>query len=144
MINPMQSGSLAGRFELQNLNARVHDSIAYWSRGLGHLIRKWSGTKKKKKKFIHSIVKILFELDLILSSDTKIWNFFSHEANVSFFFFSLKSMKLRAELSEGRTFEGWHEGIIEFAPTYKYYPNSDKYYGWNQTKKGEKQRAPAW
>ncbi|XXG51274.1 hypothetical protein AAC387_Pa02g5087 [Persea americana] len=56
----------------------------------------------------------------------------------------LENDQLRVELSEGRTFEGWHEGIIEFAPTYKYHPNSDKYYGWNQTKKGEKRRAPAW
>ena len=42
-------------------------------------------------------------------------------------------------------FKGWHEGSITFAPTYKYRPNSDVYYGcFNQSKKGEKKRAPAW
>ncbi|XP_077234588.1 DNAse I-like superfamily protein [Tasmannia lanceolata] len=56
----------------------------------------------------------------------------------------LKNDQLRVELSEGGVFEGWQEGIIEFAPTYKYYPNSHKYYGCNQGKKGEKKRAPAW
>lgn len=51
------------------------------------------------------------------------------------------------ELTGGRVFEGWHEGVIEFAPTYKYHPNSDAYYGFaecDQRKKGEKKRAPAW
>lgn len=43
---------------------------------------------------------------------------------------------------EGKVFEGWHEGSINFRPTYKYYPNSDEYYG--KGKKGEKKRAPAW
>ncbi|XP_068663801.1 type IV inositol polyphosphate 5-phosphatase 9-like [Aristolochia californica] len=56
----------------------------------------------------------------------------------------LENDQLRVELSEGRVFEGWHEGPINFAPTYKYYPNSDNYYGCAQPKKGEKRRAPAW
>ncbi|KAG9457688.1 hypothetical protein H6P81_002196 [Aristolochia fimbriata] len=56
----------------------------------------------------------------------------------------LENDQLRAELSEGRVFEGWHEGPINFAPTYKYYPDSDNYYGCAQPKKGEKRRAPAW
>lgn len=45
---------------------------------------------------------------------------------------------------DGQVFEGWQEGDIQFAPTYKYYLNSDIYYGSVQTKKGEKRRAPAW
>lgn len=53
-------------------------------------------------------------------------------------------MKLRDELSEGGVFEDWQEGAIGFAPTYKYNPNSDKYYGGDTGKKGEKRRAPAW
>lgn len=52
-------------------------------------------------------------------------------------------IKLRRELMDGQTFEGWYEGRIKFAPTYKYYPNSDEYYG-GVDKKGEKRRAPAW
>ncbi|XP_068660247.1 type IV inositol polyphosphate 5-phosphatase 9-like [Aristolochia californica] len=56
----------------------------------------------------------------------------------------LENDQLRVELSEGRVFEGWHEGSIKFAPTYKYYPNSDNYYGCAQPKKGEKRRSPAW
>uniref|UniRef100_A0A5B7B3C9 Putative type I inositol 1,4,5-trisphosphate 5-phosphatase CVP2 n=1 Tax=Davidia involucrata TaxID=16924 RepID=A0A5B7B3C9_DAVIN len=52
--------------------------------------------------------------------------------------------QLRTELMDGQVFQGWHEGIIKFAPTYKYYPNSDEYYGGVESKKGKKKRAPAW
>lgn len=53
-------------------------------------------------------------------------------------------MQLRMELMEGKVLEGWHEGSIKFGPTYKYYPDSDEYYGIFHPKKGEKKRAPAW
>lgn len=53
-------------------------------------------------------------------------------------------MKLRMELRDGQIFQGWQEGIIKFAPTYKYYLNSDLYYGCLEGTKGEKRRAPAW
>lgn len=56
----------------------------------------------------------------------------------------LENDQLRREVSEGGAFEGWNEGAITFSPTYKYYPNSDTYYGCVQGKKGEKRRAPAW
>ncbi|XP_010939977.1 type IV inositol polyphosphate 5-phosphatase 9 [Elaeis guineensis] len=56
----------------------------------------------------------------------------------------LEKDQLRMEVSEGRIFEGWHEGEISFSPTYKYYPNSDTYGGCIQGKKEEKRRAPAW
>ncbi|EAZ26209.1 hypothetical protein OsJ_10076 [Oryza sativa Japonica Group] len=47
--------------------------------------------------------------------------------------------------SEGGAFHGWNEGAIAFSPTYKYYPNSDTYYGCaSHGRKGEKRRAPAW
>ncbi|XP_042439255.1 type IV inositol polyphosphate 5-phosphatase 9-like isoform X1 [Zingiber officinale] len=52
--------------------------------------------------------------------------------------------QLRAEFSKGRVFEDWQEGGITFPPTYKYYPNSDDYYGCIRGQKGEKRRAPAW
>ncbi|KAK1302657.1 Type I inositol 1,4,5-trisphosphate 5-phosphatase CVP2 [Acorus calamus] len=52
--------------------------------------------------------------------------------------------KLRLEVAEGQTFEGWQEGGIGFSPTYKYYPNSNEYYGSSLERKGEKRRAPAW
>uniref|UniRef100_A0A0E0KB20 Inositol polyphosphate-related phosphatase domain-containing protein n=1 Tax=Oryza punctata TaxID=4537 RepID=A0A0E0KB20_ORYPU len=53
---------------------------------------------------------------------------------------------LRSEVeSEGGVFHGWNEGAIAFSPTYKYYPNSDTYYGCaSHGRKGEKRRAPAW
>ncbi|KAJ0987292.1 hypothetical protein J5N97_005648 [Dioscorea zingiberensis] len=44
----------------------------------------------------------------------------------------LENDQLKVEVSEGRAFEGWHEGAISFSPTYKYYPNSDEYYGHSQ------------
>ncbi|XP_047963641.1 type IV inositol polyphosphate 5-phosphatase 9 [Salvia hispanica] len=53
----------------------------------------------------------------------------------------LEHDQLRMELVEGQVLEGWHEGNINFGPTYKYYPGSDEYYGIFE---GEKKRAPAW
>ncbi|OEL17253.1 Type IV inositol polyphosphate 5-phosphatase 9 [Dichanthelium oligosanthes] len=56
----------------------------------------------------------------------------------------LENDQLRAEVSRGGgAFRGWSEGAIAFSPTYKYYPNSDTYYGGGRNK-GEKRRAPAW
>ncbi|KAE8728310.1 DNAse I-like superfamily protein isoform 2 [Hibiscus syriacus] len=49
--------------------------------------------------------------------------------------------KLVQELQKGRIFDGWSEGAINFAPTYKYELNSDKYYG-EDPKVGR--RTPAW
>ncbi|XP_026417721.1 type I inositol polyphosphate 5-phosphatase 8-like [Papaver somniferum] len=57
----------------------------------------------------------------------------------------LKKDQLMIEQSAGRVFEGWEEGSISFAPTYKYLDNSDQYVAQNQTPKSkEKRRTPAW
>lgn len=48
------------------------------------------------------------------------------------------------ELMDGQVFQGWQEGTIKFAPTYKYYPNSNHYFGGVEGKKDKKKRAPAW
>lgn len=45
---------------------------------------------------------------------------------------------------EGHVFEGWHEGVINFAPSYKYYKNSELYFGCDEKRKHNKRRAPAW
>ncbi|XP_057773493.1 LOW QUALITY PROTEIN: type I inositol polyphosphate 5-phosphatase 2 [Salvia miltiorrhiza] len=50
--------------------------------------------------------------------------------------------QLSKELRNGHVFDGWKEGIINFAPTYKYEINSDRYVG--QNPKAEKKRSPAW
>ncbi|KAG6399214.1 hypothetical protein SASPL_140690 [Salvia splendens] len=50
--------------------------------------------------------------------------------------------QLSNELRNGHVFDGWKEGMINFAPTYKYEINSDRYVG--QNPKGEKKRSPAW
>lgn len=55
----------------------------------------------------------------------------------------LQSDQLTVERTMGRAFDGWQEGSIQFAPTYKYAPNSDRYCG-VENKVGEKCRAPAW
>lgn len=55
----------------------------------------------------------------------------------------LEKDQLRKELLKGHIFEGWHEGTISFAPTYKYKINSEHYSGEN-SKSGEKRRSPAW
>ncbi|MED6210276.1 hypothetical protein PIB30_062654 [Stylosanthes scabra] len=56
--------------------------------------------------------------------------------------------QLQKELEEGGVFEGWKEGNIEFAPTYKYSSSiSNRYCGGeiqSKSKSGEKQRTPAW
>ncbi|KAF6168654.1 hypothetical protein GIB67_005266, partial [Kingdonia uniflora] len=56
----------------------------------------------------------------------------------------IENDQLNRELMEGGVFEGWHESDIEFAPTYKYFQDSDMYFGCAQSKKGVKRRAPAW
>ncbi|XP_052118338.1 type IV inositol polyphosphate 5-phosphatase 9-like [Arachis duranensis] len=48
------------------------------------------------------------------------------------------------ELRERHVFQGWHEGAIEFPPTYKYHPNSEDYIGCGQKQLTKKKRAPAW
>lgn len=50
-------------------------------------------------------------------------------------------MQLIKELRKGRAFDGWSEGILDFAPTYKYEQNSERYYG-EDPKVGR--RTPAW
>ncbi|RRT45536.1 hypothetical protein B296_00055070 [Ensete ventricosum] len=51
--------------------------------------------------------------------------------------------QLTNELRNGRTFDGWKEGLITFPPTYKYERNSNRYVGEN-AREGEKRRSPAW
>lgn len=53
------------------------------------------------------------------------------------------SLQLNKELRNGHVFDGWKEGIINFAPTYKYEIDSDRYVGQNP-REGEKKRSPAW
>ncbi|XP_045815873.1 type IV inositol polyphosphate 5-phosphatase 9-like [Trifolium pratense] len=56
----------------------------------------------------------------------------------------LKHDQLKMELKEGHVFEGWHEGDVEFPPTYKYLPNSDDYIGCVDEDMSKKRRSPAW
>ncbi|KAE9465847.1 hypothetical protein C3L33_02241, partial [Rhododendron williamsianum] len=58
--------------------------------------------------------------------------------------FSIRiSVVLKIEREAGRVFNGWKEGKIYFAPTYKYYNNSDAYAGEIEKSKS-KRRTPAW
>lgn len=50
-------------------------------------------------------------------------------------------LQLMKELKKGRAFDGWSEGTLSFAPTYKYELNSDTYIG-EDPKMGR--RTPAW
>ncbi|RCV31133.1 hypothetical protein SETIT_6G152300v2 [Setaria italica] len=58
----------------------------------------------------------------------------------------LENDELLLELSEGRQFYGWREGVVTFAPTYKYHRNSDKLYWCADTghRRQRQHRAPAW
>ncbi|XP_055821109.1 type I inositol polyphosphate 5-phosphatase 2-like [Solanum dulcamara] len=55
----------------------------------------------------------------------------------------LNSDQLHKELRNGHVFAGWKEGLINFAPTYKYEFNTDRYNG-EILREGEKKRSPAW
>ncbi|CAL4952011.1 unnamed protein product [Urochloa decumbens] len=50
--------------------------------------------------------------------------------------------QLKRELRKGRAFDGWTEGVIEFAPTYKYAAGSTTKYVGDEHKGGR--RTPAW
>ncbi|RAL40649.1 hypothetical protein DM860_006719 [Cuscuta australis] len=52
-----------------------------------------------------------------------------------------ESDQLRRELKKGHVFDGWDEGIVNFAPTYKYDINTDVYHG-EDPKSGR--RTPSW
>ncbi|XVF58170.1 hypothetical protein PTKIN_Ptkin07bG0041900 [Pterospermum kingtungense] len=53
--------------------------------------------------------------------------------------------QLRREQGDGGVFQGWKEGNLEFAPTYKYSSsNCNHYSGGLPKRSGEKQRTPAW
>ncbi|OMO52763.1 Inositol polyphosphate-related phosphatase [Corchorus olitorius] len=53
--------------------------------------------------------------------------------------------QLRREQEDGGVFQGWREGNIQFAPTYKYSSsNCNRYSGGLPNRSGEKQRTPAW
>ncbi|GKV08620.1 hypothetical protein SLEP1_g20227 [Rubroshorea leprosula] len=53
--------------------------------------------------------------------------------------------QLRREQEDGGVFQGWKEGNIKFAPTYKYSSsNCNRYSGGLPSRAGEKQRTPAW
>ncbi|GFZ20576.1 DNAse I-like superfamily protein [Actinidia rufa] len=56
----------------------------------------------------------------------------------------LEKDQLLIERKTGRVFEGWEEGKIYFAPTYKYLINSDHYVVAQIFQSKEKQRNPAW
>ncbi|MCE3050684.1 hypothetical protein HAX54_047884 [Datura stramonium] len=55
----------------------------------------------------------------------------------------LEKDQLNTERKAGRVFNGWKEGKVFFAPTYKYSHNSDSYAG-ETTKSKKKRRTPAW
>ncbi|MCO5601977.1 hypothetical protein L7F22_056104 [Adiantum nelumboides] len=55
----------------------------------------------------------------------------------------LEKDQLQIQRSAGRVFNGWNEGRIYFAPTYKYRANSDSY-TLEKVKLGRKKRTPAW
>jgi len=59
----------------------------------------------------------------------------------------LENDELLLELSGGRQFDGWREGHVTFAPTYKYHRNSDQFC-WctdgGAAARDKQHRAPAW
>ncbi|KMZ62626.1 Inositol-1, 4, 5-trisphosphate 5-Phosphatase-like protein [Zostera marina] len=56
----------------------------------------------------------------------------------------LEKDQLKMERKQGKVFEGWNEGNIYFAPTYKYSSNSDAYMGETMAATTKNRRTPAW
>ncbi|GAQ84564.1 type I inositol-1, 4, 5-triphosphate 5-phosphatase cvp2 [Klebsormidium nitens] len=56
----------------------------------------------------------------------------------------VESDQLRLEQNAKQVFVDWQEGKIDFAPTYKYCPGTDRYVGTDPIAEGEKRRTPAW
>jgi hypothetical protein len=56
----------------------------------------------------------------------------------------VQSDQLKLEQDAKQVFSDWQEGKIDFAPTYKYCPGTDRYVGTEPVEEGEKKRAPAW
>ncbi|KAF8772854.1 hypothetical protein HU200_005241 [Digitaria exilis] len=56
----------------------------------------------------------------------------------------LENDELLLELCKGRQFDGWREGHVTFAPTYKYHRDSDQFYWCADAGRQKKHRAPAW
>ncbi|PKA61548.1 Type I inositol 1,4,5-trisphosphate 5-phosphatase CVP2 [Apostasia shenzhenica] len=100
-----------------------------------------SSSNLPQKILDHDRIILLGDLNyrISLPEDTTRWLVEQKKWNVL-----LEKDQLRCELVEGRAFEGWNEGKIRFSPTYKFYPNSDEYYGCIQGKKHNKKKAPAW
>ncbi|RWW24643.1 hypothetical protein GW17_00011054 [Ensete ventricosum] len=73
---------------------------------------------------------------------TSIQTMSSPRSNSTMFTFALCA-ELKIEREAGRVFNGWKEGKISFAPTYKYSQNSDIYAG-ETVKSKKKRRTPAW
>jgi phosphatidylinositol-bisphosphatase len=48
--------------------------------------------------------------------------------------------QLNIERGKGTVFVGFHEGLIDFLPTYKFQPGTDEY----EQRPEKKLRAPAW
>lgn len=65
---------------------------------------------------------------------------FRHEKSLIYL---SRLLQLRIEQKAGRVFQGWEEGDIYFAPTYKYITNSDTY-AYQTSSPKEKRRTPAW
>ncbi|KAG6404114.1 hypothetical protein SASPL_136354 [Salvia splendens] len=105
---------------LQHLPRKILDHEVIWLGDLNYRIQ-------LPEKTTRSLVKNK-EWNLLLQSDQLCKN----------------EIKLRAEMSKGHVFEEWNEGLIEFAPTYKYEQNSDDYYGSCHKGKVKRMRAPAW
>ncbi|KAK4400442.1 Type I inositol polyphosphate 5-phosphatase 2 [Sesamum angolense] len=83
-------------------------------------------------------------LSIQFSSDILVWNFINMlDSEVRKLVDKkqwaelLYNDQLSKELRNGHVFDGWKEGIINFAPTYKYEINSDRYVGENP-REGEK------
>ncbi|KAG4393824.1 hypothetical protein GLYMA_03G173000v4 [Glycine max] len=111
----------------------------------------------KKTKFCHSFKSLVHPLspESILEHDNIIWlgdlNYRlaagyddTHELlKKNNWQALLEKDQLRIEQKAGRVFNGWNEGNIYFAPTYKYLTNSDHYVAQSSQSK-EKRRTPAW
>lgn len=105
----------------------------------------WAQEELPKKILDHDRVVLLGDLNYRIAMDDAEARLLVRAKKWSML---LENDELLLELSKGRRFDGWREGLVTFSPTYKYHRNSDKFYwcvdGGATGGRKKQQRAPAW
>ena len=138
----LASGSKDGDLLLRNVDAADILSRTSFRRARGGTA---APEELPKKILDHDRVLLLGDLNYRISMDDAEARLLVRAMKWSML---LENDELLLELSKGRRFDGWSEGLVSFSPTYKYHRNSDEFYwcidGGATGSRKKQQRAPAW